>query len=379
MNIDTLRKSGYIIFEAVTGSKAYKLDVIGSDTDIRGLFVLPTEEILAGRYIEQVSDNTNDTTFYEVGRFIELASKGNPNVLEILNSPERCIIYKDDRFDKWFSPTTLKKFITTKLRHTFSGYGYSQIKKAKGLNKKMNWDKEKFTRKNIVDFCYVLDGPKSILMKEYFKRFVKYPDLNLKNCGVVKTQNVRDMYCLYLDTEKQYNLRGILNDEGTSSAIRLSSIPKELAENQHPITFGFNEDGWKCHCREYREYQEWVENRNESRYTAIGDHGQGIDGKNLLHLVRLLKMAKEIGSGQGIIVERNEEDRKELLDIRMGKVDLQSIIDNADQMMVEINEAFDNSNLPKSVSTKFRQNLIEKIRLESFLNHTVTKITKNEI
>ena len=89
--------------------------------------------------------------------------------------------------------------------------------------------------------------------------------------------------------------------------------------------------------------QEWLENRNEARYVETQEHGQKIDGKNMMHCRRLLEMAREIGEGKGIIVRR--PNREELISIRKGEVDLQSLIDRAENDIVEIDELYKNSNL----------------------------------
>ena len=40
LTIDWVKSNGLLVYEAITGSKAYGLDTAGSDTDIRGIFVL---------------------------------------------------------------------------------------------------------------------------------------------------------------------------------------------------------------------------------------------------------------------------------------------------------------------------------------------------
>jgi len=44
MTIEDLRNKGLIILECISGSKAYELDTPTSDTDIKGVFILPKEE-----------------------------------------------------------------------------------------------------------------------------------------------------------------------------------------------------------------------------------------------------------------------------------------------------------------------------------------------
>ena len=44
MNISELRDRNLIVLECISGSKAYGLDTPESDTDIKGVFVLPKNE-----------------------------------------------------------------------------------------------------------------------------------------------------------------------------------------------------------------------------------------------------------------------------------------------------------------------------------------------
>ena len=82
MDINTLKQSGSIIFECISGSRAYGLDTPASDTDIRGVYILPQDQFYSLNYIEQISNETNDIVYYELRKFIELLSKNNPNILE---------------------------------------------------------------------------------------------------------------------------------------------------------------------------------------------------------------------------------------------------------------------------------------------------------
>ena len=47
--IKELRASGSIIFECISGSRAYGLATANSDTDIRGVFITPKEKVLFAR------------------------------------------------------------------------------------------------------------------------------------------------------------------------------------------------------------------------------------------------------------------------------------------------------------------------------------------
>ena len=220
MNIKILREKGWIIFEAVSGSNAYGTNVEGSDIDIRGVYIQPTEEMLGlNNYVPHVSDDKNDTTFYEIGTFLELAAKGNPNIMELFNMPEDCIIYKSPIWDELFTPEVCKKFITTRLKYSFTGFAVAQIKKARGMNKKIAWEQNKVTRKDVLDFCYVITGKEeSVKFKDWVSNRYNFGDHDF---GLAKVNNVPDLYSIYL----LHECGGIISED--SNDVQVRNIPKD--------------------------------------------------------------------------------------------------------------------------------------------------------
>ena len=150
MTIDELRESESILMECVSGSRAYGLDTPNSDTDIRGVFLSPKEHFYGLSYIPQVSGNTNNIVLYELGRFMELLSVNNPTALEILCTPQNSILFKSTLLDG----VEIDKILSKKCKDTFGKYAISQIRKAKGLNKKIVNPIDK-QRKTPLDFCYI--------------------------------------------------------------------------------------------------------------------------------------------------------------------------------------------------------------------------------
>ena len=78
----------YVIFRCIVGSRAYGLDDDASDTDRRGFF-LPPADLHWSLYgvPEQIENESTQETYWEIEKFIRLALKANPNVLECLYSP----------------------------------------------------------------------------------------------------------------------------------------------------------------------------------------------------------------------------------------------------------------------------------------------------
>jgi predicted nucleotidyltransferase len=371
----------------IRGSQAYGTNLPTSDTDYAGVYIQSQEDILGTKYKEQINDDKNDTVFYEIRRFLELLASNNPTILELLNTPEDCVIYIHPLFSKILERRD--EFITKVCSKSFGGYGIQQIKKARGQNKKQNWEKEKITRKDVLDFVYVVQGEKSVPWKVWNseQRFEE------KFCGVVNVPNARDLYAVYFDVDANncfnekipehmreeaitwrkrdghpmgFGYKGLVKTgEGANSAesnqLRLSSIPK----GETPIcNIIYNKDGYTMHCKDYREYEEWLEKRNLERWTDVKNHDQKIDGKNMMHCKRLLEMAREIGEGKGIIVRR--PNASELIAIRKGEIDLQTLIDDAENEIAEIDRIFAESNLPDSVSPELVHNLLVEIRTQFY-------------
>ena len=85
-------KKEFILLDCISGSNAYNLNLPDSDIDKKGIFILPLHELYGFDIQYQVSNSTNDEVYFKVKRFLELLSKNNPNILELLNTPKDFII-----------------------------------------------------------------------------------------------------------------------------------------------------------------------------------------------------------------------------------------------------------------------------------------------
>lgn len=123
-----------------TGSYLYGSNTKDSDMDYVGFFVAPEEYKLGRKKIEIVEFRSNksssgkrntkedtDCTFYEISKWFDLLCGNSPNQLELLFVNNGNKIFTTDIFEKILSNRAL--FLSKKLKHSFSGYAYSQIKK----------------------------------------------------------------------------------------------------------------------------------------------------------------------------------------------------------------------------------------------------------
>jgi len=390
LTYEFLKENDLILFEAIVGSQSYGLSTPTSDIDRKFIYICPINDLFGNSYQEQLIID-DDYNGYEIGRFLQLVQTNNPNILELLNTPEDCIEFKHPIYDQILEHRD--KFITKGIRNSLAGYAQSQISKSNGLSKKQNWEANRIERKDMLDFCYVISGGDSIPWKVWNSNESEnaYEEMFL---GITNLTHVKDTYSVYYDgmaknmfsedlsefdreVNKKHNqesgspmgfgYKGLMkvggsSNLGESNQLRLSSIPK----NEVCIcNLYYNKDAYSIHCREYKEYQDWLKNRNVNRYIDNKKHGQNFDSKNIMHLVRLLKMSREIAEGKGVIVRRY--DREELLKIRRGEVILEDIVSWAKNEIIIIDKLYAESNLPDKVDFDFINNLLISIR-RSFYN-----------
>ncbi len=353
MTIQELKDKNLIVYEAISGSRAYGLDTPESDTDIKGVFILSQSDYYGLEYVEQVNNPSNDIVYYELKRFVDLLYKNNPNILELLATPDESILIKHPLFDRF----QISDFLSKRCKSTFAGYALTQIRKAKGLKKKIVNPVEK-ERKTILDFCFIALNQDSIPLKE----FLQSHRIELSDCGLSRIAHMHEIYGLYHG--KTHGFKGIIQKD-FANEVSLSSIPKDLK----PIAImSFNKTGYSTYCKEYKEYWDWVEKRNDARYRNTITHGKNYDSKNMMHTFRLLAMAKEIGEFGEIIVKR--PDRDFLLKVKSGEFEYKDLVDLAEKKIAEIEVIYADSSLPESPNYANINELLIDIRKDYYQLNT---------
>jgi len=115
-----------VIYRCVVGSRAFGLETEESDTDRRGVY-LPPADLHWSLYgvPEQLENDGNEECYWELQKFLIMALKGNPNILECLYTPlvehvtplaEELLAMRD-------------AFLSRLVYQTYNGYVMSQFKR----------------------------------------------------------------------------------------------------------------------------------------------------------------------------------------------------------------------------------------------------------
>lgn len=386
--VEYIESNNLVLLKTLVGSHSQNLQTENSDKDYYGVFQIKPEDYNSLEYKLNPFDTVistskeNDVTYIEIGKFIELLYKNNPNALELLASAkiDGNWVIKSGLVDKFNIDLILSK----KCLDTFGKYATSQIKKATGLNKKMN-NPIPIKKKTILDFCYLYGNPNyknSIPLTDVIKDL----EIDQKFFGLKPLKNCKSTYQIYYDyyswlcfgedntaierREKENinkelfkfaKFKGIIHPEKFSPQIRISDIPNN--RNDYYIVFVgyiyYNLEGYETYLKDYREYREWVEKRNPERYK--NNIGQKYDVKNLAHCARLLTMAKEIAENKGIILKRIK-DKDFFINIKLGKVNYEEILEYTNNIISLLPDLYQKSTLRNNSDFGHLNELLIKIR-----------------
>ena len=189
-----IRNKGLLLYEYIRGSHCQGTDIENlSDTDTGGVYLAPAEQLLGLGldYQDEIKSEKNDDCWMEMNKFMRLLLKSNPTVLEAL--------FIDDEFVLYEHPimTELKKhrevFLTKECFKPFYAYGISQIRKSRGLKKKIV--QPIVERKTIMDFCYTFYKQGSTKVQNW----LDFRGLSQRYCGLVNIPNMGDTIGVYYD------------------------------------------------------------------------------------------------------------------------------------------------------------------------------------
>ena len=128
-----------VIYRCVIGSRAYGLDDCESDTDRRGVYLPPAELHWSLFGVpEQLENDATEEVYWELQKFLVLALKANPNVLECLFTP--LVEHATPLAEELLEIRTV--FLSRLVYQTYNGYVMSQFKRMQAHlrnHKELKW------------------------------------------------------------------------------------------------------------------------------------------------------------------------------------------------------------------------------------------------
>ena len=351
------------ILIALTGSRGYGLATEKSDYDYRGIFIATKPYYLGFDKIEQKDKGwteepgkfsylTKDTCIYELRKFLELSVDNNPNILELLWFKDYVHLTEVGR--------TLKQhrqmFLSKKVKYTYAGYGYAQIKK---LESHRRWLLEPAKEKpKPEDFGL---EPTKLLTVTEINSFLEYLYLL-----------VRDRI-QFLEPAQEFH-KLLTADIDFKAILKQYALPEETLEYTQKLTdssYNFikrlqKSQQYQNAKRDYENYQQWKKNRNPAR--AAMEAKIGYDAKFAMQAIRLLRTGIEILETQQVIVDRKEAgDAEELLAIKNCQYTYDEVMAIANGLYNKLDLAHDKSTLPKSVDREaVNQLCIELVTMQGW-------------
>lgn len=293
------------IYGVVHGSNCYGLNNEDSDIDLRGVSFGPRQLYFGmNKPFEQyISNKQYDTTIFEFRKFLHLCSNANPNALEILFVPERCLIYTKPAGERLIAVREM--FLSKKIRHTLSGYAISQLRRIKGHRKWLtNPLKEPPTREEFGLPSYreirkdQLDAALSVIRNEM-------EDWNFD------WQTLEEDVRINLKNEYESHL---LKYHITSDDMVFTNSCYKLGYEENFIEIMQKEKQYRSKVQEWNQYQGWLKERNPKR--AAMEKESSYDRKHASHLVRLMRMCEEVLTTGKLNVDRTNIDAEELKAIK---------------------------------------------------------------
>lgn len=365
----------HLIFLTLFGSRAYGTSTPTSDWDVRGVGIAPLTTYFGTRPWQQIQGGSPfldellrkqhpkftgelDSEVYNLTKFVRLATDANPNIYDILFSHPDDWLFRCDAWQHLYDNRHL--FLSMRVRHTYTGYAMSQLKRIKSHR---SWllqpPSQKPTR---ADFGLpehhslvpkdIQDLANSMITK---KQEEWQLDAWLERMEVDERDDFQEAIKQYFEMVhgRPYNP----NDahEREQASIQLG-MPNELFQRLEA------ERKYKQSMHQWKQYESWKQNRNQTRATLEAKHGY--DTKFAMHLVRLLFSAEEILTTGDLSVRHPQASL--LQDVRNGAWSYDKLIHWATEKETHIASLAAQKPLPRQPNQEAIDQLVTRIILDFY-------------
>lgn len=279
-----------VIFSSVVGSTAWGLSGEDSDLDLKGIFVLPMEQS-AGLWDppDEIQDPANDTQYWEVQKAVYQGLRADANTLEMLWSPrvQVCTELGQQLLER------RRMFVSRNIFGTFGRYAMSQFRKMRSASQRQR------VQQTIVELLASKEGLSEVQLVE---RLCQGEVVTGGRAPREAKEAIRNLHRSLFD-------RGVLKRRG------FDALVQRLAEHGDAEVAPLLE-----------ERPRW---------------------KNAYNLLRLLSSGILWLTEGRPLIQVEGPLREELLAVKGGQVPLDRVLQRADELAEELEQAFQRTTLPE--------------------------------
>ncbi|HFE46119.1 MAG TPA: hypothetical protein ENJ18_11605 [Nannocystis exedens] len=281
-----------LIYETIHGSRAYGLQTPESDIDRKGIIIGPRHWYLGFLTSPEQIEVNADHVRYELRKFIRLAATANPTILELMwtdpSDHELVTPLAEQLLDR------RQCFLSRRVERSFCGYAMSQLGRIQSHRR------------------WLLEPPSGPPARA---------DFGLPERSTIPRDQLGAAEAMLADGRV---------DEGTLTPNFLAILDRERR--------------YRSARKNWQSYETWRRTRNPAR--SVLEARYGYDTKHAMHLIRLLRMGREILGSGAVRVRR--PDAEELLAIRRGTWPYDQLVESAEALAAEIKELAKLAPLPEA-------------------------------
>jgi predicted nucleotidyltransferase len=350
-------RTNYLV---LTGSHSYGMATSSSDVDVKGYCIKPKEYFyshhlkfeqteekfmpnefpykqyfsLNGRQrwhelksAKMIPDEPVDCTVFDIVKFVSLATKCNPNIIELLFVNEEDILIMDKFGEKLRKNRDL--FLSARARFSYTGYAFSQLKRIK-THRKWLIDPPQARPERVAYglpmSCVIPVEQKDAANKVITKQVRLWL---LEEAEVDKTiiDHIQD------DLTEMYNFMNIKELENKT---RLAA-GKKLGFDDNFIHMLQTERRYKQDLNTWNQFKDWEIKRNPVRAELERKHGY--DTKHGSHLVRLLIQGEDVLT-KGTLTLKDKDQAELLTSIRAGAWSYDELIEYAEERQAYLDNIY---------------------------------------
>lgn len=187
------------ILRGICGSTAHGLAHAGSDEDLHGVFSWPTESFWALTQPPASLVHTDpDESYHELAKYLGLAAKSNPQVLELLWLDE--YIEMEDYWGQALIDLRTAFLSTNYVSHAYGGYADSQFRKLNERGDSFSSSTKNRTFKHAKHMFRLIEQGQKLLETGELRVKVENPDWYLFQMPDMELEDIKAEFALRFAT-----------------------------------------------------------------------------------------------------------------------------------------------------------------------------------